>query len=771
MLKTRYVSIDDGVDDYVVDYGSSSQVHNLSYSNHQYTIASIFFNKKNNINRHTKRLKKNNKYPLSIVPRSFNQNIEAPWELIVMKLFQKINSSNRTNQENFLDEFLDSFDKNSLDERRSSDRRSLDERLLDGRSLDRRSLDERLLDGKSSDISENKAGRFITCPGKLFNNNFDCKKIGHRDDQKIYKKIYSLIASVIFDKSLKLINRYIMETNILEPGTFWCSIESPYIGSTDTIQSTRSPKSQKMKMIDYVENVLYQHDNSVMLMCLFNFRTIPDPDAPHYHYQDYTNDIYPNMMCPRTNDSETSSFDDIGIKHIIQSHPFILYCIVENEKLQMYKLIITDLDYPKKIGYDMYQIDNDSSTPRLLISRDITNKFIQYSTDPRSTDPRSTDPRSTDPRSTDRSNNFEINLEHSNITVNIFESQWRRCLYAEPIINAIIQYISYWSLLTKFIIEDATRCVRAFIKNPKKVKISIDPSTVDHSVIRSLLQEKIIEKIDVKDNYLDSILQITAIRQYVKFPETTIHKRFHPLSILTELLQIKPLIDKKEYNRLNTNCNIFDNITSEVLLKKYIVAEHIKKSQYMRDIVFFDDYFVLDTFNKNIFKSILLDATNDKMKKPYISMNEQNKNNKPNRIICNFSIKSSIPLNIYIKVNDSCQLIGHGTLIRFPIVYEYIVQNMFIKFDKTPEEILEIVKLSNVPPFIQMEGTFLTEYNQNYPNSYMIEVVSQSQDNQEIVVSIALIEHEFDNNIYIYFGQIRDIDHLLSIESKLSLNF
>ena len=121
--------------------------------------------------------------------------------------------------------------------------------------------------------------------------------------------------------------------------------------------------------------------------------------------------------------------------------------------------------------------------------------------------------------------------------------------------------------------------------------------------------QKIDEKIDNRQRE-EQMLHLSTLRQYVKFFDTITYDQFHPLSMLTRLLQTKILIDFEEYENLSRcvsmNNYTYDNVksTSDTLLKKYIVVKHIKMNQYMRDMIFFDDFFVLDTSNKNILKSI-----------------------------------------------------------------------------------------------------------------------------------------------------------------------
>lgn len=113
----------------------------------------------------------------------------------------------------------------------------------------------------------------------------------------------------------------------------------------------------------------------------------------------------------------------------------------------MYKMIISDLDYPIKINYKLYQIDSinldhDKSkifTNRpLIISRDITDKFVHETL-----------------LTSDLNKKFVLNAKFSNIVATLDEIVEKNISF----LHNLISYASFLASLVNFIIIDATKCI------------------------------------------------------------------------------------------------------------------------------------------------------------------------------------------------------------------------------------------------------------------------------------------------------------------------
>ena len=99
------------------------------------------------------------------------------------------------------------------------------------------------------------------------------------------------------------------------------------------------------------------------------------------------------------------------------------------------------------------------------------------------------------------------------------------------------------------------------------------------------------------------------------------------------------------------------------------------------------DYY-LDT-DKNNWKNIFANSKS----KPIDTKPIDTKLISTKRIICNLTFNSNCVMMMYIRINDKCMLIGEGKTIKFPIIYEHDMNNIFLKFEANPDKIIDELKM------------------------------------------------------------------------------
>lgn len=730
------------------------------------------------------------------VPNTFTENRKVPWELVVMSLVDDQSNIPTTNSSSIgskpIDNFLDLIDfsglenDKSLDESKdcSSDEVSQD---IDSNTQHDSSDHVTMLTQDKNKCKEKFLHRTDKLmPSRLqFHNTMEYEKLSapypeclsmrrdiiHTPDEilnqeykirnnitiKISNTIYLMIINTVLEKLMKRINHEVKKMDGIDPKSFWITDESNMFASSDVSFFSRIPNTQanvhgkeknanreihKKQMLEYVQHAI----------CENNICTVSQMKE---------------LFASRKNIPKLLDFDEYGITTALKNHPFIFYCVVDG-RCQMYKLVITDINYPTKINYKLYQIDklpsnnsNDEFVVRpLIISRDITDKFTTVKTQ------NTSDSQNSDSKKLSK---FVLQKNFVKLEVNDQELRDKDVI----LLHRLNDYATYWASFIYNIMNDATRCIRAYVRNPKKTKIQFDPM-ISPKIIRSILSEihrpDLLAE-DAKEKVQNRLVAINSLRELQiitdnfledRGKESLMFRMFHPFSHLIREVSKKQIVDKEKFNKLTEEISQQTTLSTDLhdlhdrLISNVVLMRKSKYHTYLRDMLFMNN-------DENIYHFVT-DLTT--------SINKIFDNTK--NIICNLSFSSNCIMKMYIRVNDTCVLIGEGNNIKFPMIYEHIVHNMFIKIEADPDKIIDMLKKTNIPPYIQVFGTWMktnmSDESSIFDVGSIIDCISNCGTSKETLSTYLKVNLEVDDKKYLYFGQIKNHEHMQEIESMIKLN-
>lgn len=748
------------------------------------------------------------------VPKSIQDNAKVPWELVVMSMVdESIDTSISTgtdpgtNSSRPIDDFLNSIDFSNpnvenLDQEskdNSSDEASEDHFLHIPSSPDTPVSIGQIVESPDTNIDTVLAAHDSNLKGSkkdkdkkkflqktdklmpsrlqyhntglfswadmswirrrgLYTDPLDIDASKYQTNEGVIKKISNtmnlMIVNTVLEKLIKRSNHEVKKMDGIDPKSFWMTDESSMYALSEVLFFSNPVRSEtkvdvvgqsakrsierefhKRQMLDYVKHIL-SDDN----MC--------------------TGQQMKKFFSAITNIHKIPNFDEYGVTHALKNHPFVFYCVVDGRS-QLYKLVVTDINYPTKINYKLYQIDtlpkngsgDEFVTRPLIISRDVTDKF--------------TDTKGGLPVD---SNKFTIQKNFVKLEVNESELTSKDVI----LLHRLNDYATYWASFMNNIMNDATRCIRAYVRNAKKTKIQFDPSP-SIKQIRSVLSEihkpellvsDVKQEAQNRNNAMKVLLDTGILTQ--RLTHSLTHERsgslmfrmFHPFSQLIREVSKKQIVDKDKFNELKDqiskqsttgSADLYDRLISNVVLTK-----KEKYHVYLRDMVFMND-------GNNVYHYVTdLNTMGNKL-----FTNTKN-------IICDLSFSSNCIIKIYLRMNDVCMLIGEGNTVKFPMIYEHIVHNMFIKIEADPDRIMERLKKNNVPPYIQISGTWMktnmSEKTSVFDVGCVIDCLSNSGTSEEKLASYVKVNFEVDDKRYLYFGQIKNSEHMQQIESMVRLH-
>lgn len=743
------------------------------------------------------------------VPKTMSDNKNAPWEMTILRIHDSDLTPNEKKTHTEIDQFLNSIDhsayviqnmprhvsqntthRNSMpgltydtstqchehkinENMKNQDNTSQDSESSDNTSQDSESLNNNLTLHRTNrliasqqqyqNVKNNSMHDFVISLLKDSNNiyrsyeayvNGTIDRISSLTPQgiengirRISNTLYLLMVNTVLEKLLKRINTDVKTIDSINPKSFWMSCESSMFDLSDVFFLTPTIRSEQYKIFDH--NDLKQRSNH--------------REIHKKHMIDYVKRILSdNVVKPKIgkrffvcDDTEKIiGFDEYGIGTGLKNHPFIFYYVADGH-CQLYKLIITDFNFPSKVNYKLYQIDTLPSsetcdkfvTRPLIISRDITDKFVAF----------------VGPSS--KHEKFIIQKNFIKLEVNEHELRDKDVI----LLHRLNDYATYWASFMNIIMNDATRCIRAYIRNSKKNKILFNPS-IHKSIIESLLFET-----DNPDLLFDHTQQIHIRKDTIKMlkdmklihddslqriDESLLCKTFHPYSRLISEVGNKQFKQHCFSQDINNNTieiqrsnDIFD--FNNQISKNIVLVKHRRYHYYLRDMVWMNtedgEYEYIDDISLNMC---------------YIT--------DTNNIICNLRISSNLFMKIYIRVNDTCMMVGEGHEIRFPIIYEHIVHNMFIKHCADPDLVHELLKKTNIPPFVQIDGTWINTNHFDdstvFDDGCIIDCVSFSGSPQETQRTYLKAKLEIDEQMYFYFSEVKDHHHMKQIETSLQLD-
>ena len=588
--------------------------------------------------------------------------------------------------------------------------------------------------------------------------------------------IQMLIVNTIHEKVIRKINIDITKIGGFDNGTFWMSIihDNPskylqYANITDTNTNRKngllnntifdSPKTKpqnKSNKIAIHKNIMI--DNISQIIELVDQKLVARDKSMSVQMTH----LFRNDTVPR----DKKQLDNYGIVNYLINHPFLMYCMVDG-KLQMYKFFISSLTVDK-IQYELYQIDEvvDIEPIRTvirpkIISRDVTDKFVIMETNKSD--------------KFNKTNKFIIDLEKLNM--NVTTDEIIKCDIS--ILQKVNNYATFWSSILGVIINDATKCIKSFISNQKKVKICLEPNFVDHDVC-----EKILNELQLESNINECVIDKAKTHSEMAYEQiynklsktkltfgknidksyfvnhqycsTRIYKDYHPIEYITKILHTKELKNKEHVskdkflplfmNRFKNECELAEFIGSSSLL-----YETINERIISRDLLFMSDSNDINVFhNINGISNKLCEST-----------------------IIDLRIKSNCSLKIYVRVENKCLLVAEGKNIHIPIIPSYVMNALHFKLSSDPDELIEELIKSNCPPYVIMNMISVKNPVDEPVNrkGFMVDFVSNYTEFNQITTTILYADNDtlLDNNIdkRVYFGVIRDINHLKSIENLI----
>jgi hypothetical protein len=486
----------------------------------------------------------------------------------------------------------------------------------------------------------------------------------------VSQTIKMLMTNTILEKLIRRINRDILGIDNINPKSFWITHESIIHQVIVDVKNffpdrSKSPvfstDTYKDRLINYIKDITERNQFYSIARCCKIFNN---------------NNIKPN-------------FDEYGITTGLINHPFIFNLIIDN-KIQIYKLVITDINYPKNISYKLFLSDRQQ-----IISRDIVNKFDGM-------------------------------IKKEFIKLDISERE----IFDKDValLLRLNKYASYWASLMNIIMNDATRCIRAYVKNEKKTKITLDNYSLTD--IKSYLSEIQIPDILSSDPFL------TDIR--TQFQDSELFNTYHiikKISKFKNFINVDKFIQLFNLTKQNTYPGLTDQQLYDHLLNHCILIKPEHYHYYMRKMTFVDNQYLIGLTEKII------------------------GNNK--YIISNLLIKSNLSIKIYLCYNDSIILIGRGNKILFPLIPNIIAKNMKICIDmetySDPDMVMNELKKSNSLPYIAISGLWLRTNINIDMNSVMFDSLSHMNESESMNTFLYLEQNTPDQkHKYVYFGQIYD---------------
>jgi len=564
--------------------------------------------------------------------------------------------------------------------------------------------------------------------------------------------IKTMIANTIYEKVVQKINNDISRIGGFNAGTFWMSIVND--NAVEHLYYANIIRRKYHKFNHQHQNIMIENVSKLIKLC-------DDDKSKHL--------IFAKLFKDEISDSPIGvAFDRCGMIKYLVNHPFMLYCVVEN-KLQLYKFFITSLT-SDKIQYELYQIDKIStstSTSNIsdniditsrphIITRDITNKFsfdvdIDHET----------------PHTNAKQNikhKFAIDCKKLNIDIisHDITSANSDKLHLQKFLQKLNGYTSDWATLLNVIITDATKCIKAFISNKKKKKIDLDFNMIDQKVCEKILNELQTRSIDTvnieSETTYDKLFNKLNTKYFESnfYSSTRTYRDYHPMSYITRILQtrklesvdhIKKLTNENSLPLFTDRYKTIDKIMPVLADSDIIVYEKFTKRVMMRDLLF------------------IFDDTNDS----YHHINGICSNNLNESTLIDMKIKSNCPLKLYLRVEQKFILVGEGNNIYVPIIPSYVANAVFFKLSSDPDTLIETLSQSSSPPYVTISFTILKSPPDDVIDheGFILDFITEDVQDQTTTVLYVNRETDETDNRKVYFGVIRDINHLKSIENLI----
>jgi hypothetical protein len=640
------------------------------------------------------------------------------------------------------------------------------------------------------------------------------KKFEHEDEllrintlRLVSDIICMLMLNLVLEKTIKMTNIDIDELAGIDNKSIWFTRETivypiakAVLLENTSIKTRGSHKESPLKdeFLTYISELLASADSFPDILSVFD----------------------PLSMNATLLDKKLEEFE---IAKKIINHQFVFYCVVD-DKIQLYKLVITALS-EEKISYKLYQIESIQedkikhihvTNRQLVISRDITNKFTGCAEGTSVCSKGTTGcAEGTSVCSKGTTGCAEGTSVCSKGTTGCAEGTTgkyvinkKKLTFSVSIIDLRLNYTNFlrrlnncahnWALLLNVILYDATRCVRAFIKNIEKTKIAFEPSEVKIQNIKNILIEVDETDFDVKgivkyqDNSLENLVrnmnhihqiefsdEIIDREEYnlktlIRYPDSKIYKLYHPLYHLCKIAKSKIFLSENDFKKTITEYTGPMDATSNL-----IIVSHIKSHKFITDLKFVEfngKYYLINRrFGYNMYDFGVIDGTYA-TNLHFIS------------IVTNLIIESNCRIILYHRFGDVCQIISEGKKNIIRIANEIVLYNMFIKID--PDSLEDLIRESDefgILPYIKMSFTrYITKTESNNPVFETLKKGSITEvehiENDTISHHKSFLQLDLNNTFSTekvsrikYFGEIRDSQHLQAIESdeniKMHLTF
>lgn len=643
------------------------------------------------------------------VPKDINENSLKPYELLIVKSTKTDNEHFNTKneyEEKVIDDFLDKIDTTTYSPSRENPMQC---------------------------FLRSTTVKVMNIPTTIdYTIAYDSEIELFTSKDKITQLFRMLLINFVLEKTINFTNDDIHDIKEIDPRSMWLTQETTFYfvniakPSSDTIKKSYNSYHKNMftTMIDSTisSNIFFGHE-------------------PEMKTTNSLDTLFPTVSI----DKKLENFE---ISKTILNHPFLFYCVVSN-KLQLYKLVISDFS-EKKINYKLYQIDSISESSNLvrrplIISRDITNKFIV---------------KNNDTIIPDNKDNKKFVIDKSKL---VFENI--NLDKIKLVLKKIYNVVSDWALLLNVILYDATKCIKAFISNTKKNKISIEPTVIKRKEIKNLLSENTIEiqgMSSVIENFENTLnaLERLVVHIYkisenklefdpyamIKYPESKIMEKFHPLYHLHKLSKSMRILSKKIYDTK------YDDFDHDYMSEHIVIISKEKSHKLLTNIEFFEcdnHYYQLDNFNKLSYFGIT----------------------KNQFIIMDCVIESNYDLKLYHRSGNICQILAEGKKIQINIVYENILSLMFIK--------LKPIETMNGIPYIKLSYTRCAfKLNYNDPINTVLKhgtIIETTFLNESLKKTINKTFFQLDSGFELFkphfsrikfFDEIKDKTHLRLLESN-----
>lgn len=418
------------------------------------------------------------------------------------------------------------------------------------------------------------------------------------------------------------------------------------------------------------------------------------------------------------------------VSTMVKNHPFLFYYTID-DKTYLYKMVITELS-EQKISYELSQIISfDKSADRpLIISRDMTSKFAIF-------------------EGSSKGNKVEYLTNLQNAKESGKFILIKKTLYVESknpykdkgvldiedgtdvCFKRVFDRLERWSELLNNVLYDASCCIKAFIARPEKVKIPT-PYPVDELELTDVLFEhdedllKYIRSSITKAKNSFTIDDVVAMlntvtnKKFVKdtlirYPNSKLAMRFHPLYHLVDLLR-----NKKLERRNNSTRDISGDT---------IYATRNKVSRNITNISFVATdgiYYQLGCENMN-------------------NIEKLNVNNTFN-ILVGVSIRSNLHMKLYHRIGNTCILVGDGKNIEISIIYEYVLHSMFLQISPVElNSVIDEIDDNGGLPYISIE--YIRLYTFTERNKKIIKRVKTGMMYDAIDTVLQFDMSDIDNSI------------------------